>query len=163
MHLKTQRGFGLGLGGSASDLVVPVVIVVVLGLIAYPVFDEYRARARVAAAMTWVASAKVAVEKAFVTKGPADMSQSTVTGWSAPVASEHLQLLAISKQGVIIMRFADSIAPQRNNELHIVPVAGGKALDLSVASNAGRSIEWQCGGPAGKTTLPEKLRPTDCR
>jgi hypothetical protein len=39
----------------------------------------------------------------------------------------------------------------------------GKPLDLSQPTNAGLKFEWQCGGPAGKSTLAEKIRPKECR
>ena len=91
------------------------------------------------------------------------MSQSAVTGWTAPAPTEHLQLAAIGKHGTITLRFAESVAPKGQNEVQIVPVSGGKAVDLSLAANAGRKFEWQCGGPAGKTTLPAEYRPKNCR
>lgn len=163
MKYKSQLGFGLGLGGSFSDTVVVLIIIGILVAVAVPAYRDYWRLARVSEAVASAAGAKAAVEKAFAAKGPADMSQSAVTGWTAPAATEHLQLAAIGKDGAITLRFADSVAPQGQNEIRIVPVSGGKPVDLSLAANAGRKFEWQCGGPAGKTTLLEKHRPKDCR
>ncbi len=163
MKQKAQLGFGLGLGGSFSDTVVMIVIFAVLVYIAVPAYNEYLAKARVIEAIGSVAPAKAAVEKSFVAKGPADLSQSAITGWTAPAATEHLQSAAIGKNGTITLRFTEKVAPQGQNEIQIVPVIAGKAVDLSLAANAGRKFEWQCGGPAGKTTLQEKHRPKNCR
>jgi Tfp pilus assembly protein PilE len=164
MNRKAQLGFGLGVGGSWFDVVgMPIVVIVVIAFIAYPAYMDYRALARVAQGIESVATAKAAVEKAFAAKGPADMSQSAVTGWKAPAPTEYLQSAAIGKGGTITLRFAESVATQGQNELQIVPVSGGKAMDLSLAANAGRKFEWQCGGPAGKTTIVEQHRPKNCR
>ena len=163
MNPKAQLGFGLGLGGSIGDLLVPIIMFAILAFIAYPAYIEFRAVARVTEGIGSVATAKAAIEKAFVAKGPADMSRIAVTGWTAPAPTEHIQLAAIGKDGSITLLFAESVAPKGQNDVQIVPVSGGKAVDLSLAVNAGRKFEWQCGGPAGKTTLPEKFRPKNCR
>jgi hypothetical protein len=69
----------------------------------------------------------------------------------------------IARDGRITLRFTDAVAPEAENQIQIVPVSGGKALDLSESANKGLKFDWECGGPAGKTTLPEKFRPQDCR
>jgi type II secretory pathway pseudopilin PulG len=163
MNRKSQLGFGLGLGGSFSDTLVTLAILGILGYIAVTNYGDYRARVRVLEALGSAAMARTAVEQAFAAKGPADMSQTAVTNWTAPVATEHLQSVTIGKDGTITLRFAQSVAPQGQNEIRIVPVSGGQPVDLSLAANAGRKFEWQCGGPAGQTTLAEKFRPKDCR
>lgn len=43
------------------------------------------------------------------------------------------------------------------------PGGGNDFLARLTAQNAKIKFEWQCGGPAGKTTLPEKFRPKSCR
>jgi hypothetical protein len=110
-----------------------------------------------------VPGAKAAVERAFANRGPTDMSRRATTGWIRPESRQNVQSMAIEKDGTITLRFTDAVAPQAENQVQIVPVSGGKALDLSQPTNKGLKFEWQCGGPAGKTTLPEKLRPKDCR
>jgi len=162
MTRKAQLGFGLGLH-SSGDTGVTLAIIVVLVCIAYPAFQDYKALAQTAKAIESVAPAKAAIEKSFVAKGPADLSQSAVTGWTAPAPTEQLQSVVIGRDGVITLRFTESVAPLGQNEIQIVPVIAGKAVDLSVTTNAGRKFEWQCGGPAGKTTLPENRRPKNCR
>ena len=161
---SSQRGFGLGLGGGLFDtIVVPLIVIGVLVWIAIPAYRDYRTLARVNEGIGLAAPAKAAVEKAFAAKGPADMSQRATTGWTVPAPAEHLQSVAIAGDGKITLRFNESVAPQGENEIQIVPVSGGKALDLSSAASAGRKFEWQCGGPAGRTTVLEKYRPKDCR
>lgn len=163
--LKKQRKFGLGFtgGGFWETIGMPLVIVAILAAVAVPAYLDYMKRSRVGEALALAAPARAAVEKAFAAKGPEDMSQRAKTGWTAPAPTQHLQSVAIAKNGAITLRFTESVAPQGESEIHIVPVSGGKALDLSSAASAGKKFEWQCGGAAGKTTLPEKYRPNDCR
>ena len=162
---RGQLGFGLGLGGGFFDMVVvPAIIISILVLVSIPAYDNYRGLSRVSKELTEVgAPAKAAVEKAFITRGPADMSRRSNTGWMRPGFRQHLQSADIARDGSITLRFTNDVAPQAENQIQIVPVSGGKALDLSQATNAGLKFEWQCGGPAGKSTLPEKFRPKECR
>ena len=162
MNRRAQRGFGLGLGNDLSDYVILLAIVVILAVIAVPQFLNLRKQQRVAEAVASLSAAKAAMEGAFAAGGPADMSQKVGKGW-APSGAEHVLSAAIGSDGTITLLFADSIAPQGENVLQIVPVSAGTALDLSRVSSRGRTFEWQCGGPAGKTTLPEEFRPEDCR
>jgi len=162
---KAHLGFGLGLGGGFFDLVVvPAVIIAILVLVAIPAYNDFKAQSFVREELAIVApGAKAAVEKAFATRGPADMSRRSHTGWIRPASRPNLQSMDIARDGTITLRFTDAVAPQAENQIEIVPVSGGKALDLSEPANKGLRFEWQCGGPAGKTTLPEKYRPKDCR
>jgi type IV pilus assembly protein PilA len=162
MNRHRQQGFGLGLHGSLADILVPLVIIVVIAIIAVPKFFEYSARSHVAGALKSAEPARAAIAKAF-SKGPVDMSQSASTGWNPPPPTKQLQSLSVRRDGAIVLRFADGVAPPGENELQIVPVSAGKALDLSQPSSAGRAFEWQCGGAAGASTLPANLRPDDCR
>jgi Tfp pilus assembly protein PilE len=165
MMRKSQLGFGLGFGGGFFEwIVVPAVIIGILVLVAIPSYNNYRVLSRVNEELAIVVPpAKAAVEKAFATRGPADMSRRSNTGWIRPAPRQNLQSMDIARDGTITLRFTDSVAQQVENQIQIVPVSGGKALDLSQAANAGLKFEWQCGGSAGKTTLPEKYRPKDCR
>src|SRR5688572_25480755 len=161
---KEQLGFGLGLGGGFFELiVVPAVIIGILVLVAIPAYNDYKAKSFVNEELAIVApGAKAAVEKTFATRGPADMSRRSNTGWIRPTRP-NLQSMDIDRDGTITLRFTDAVEPQAENQIQIVPVSGGKTLDLSAPANKGLKFEWQCGGPAGKTTLPEKYRPQDCR
>jgi Tfp pilus assembly protein PilE len=163
MQRKRQRGFGLGLRSGVGDMLWTLAIIGVLVAIAIPAYSDYAARSRVNDGLAAAGSARAAVEKTFAAKGPTDMSRRANTGWMPPAFKEHLQSLAIARDGTITVRFTDAVAPQAENQVQIVPVSGGAPVDLSQAASAGRKFEWQCGGPAGKTTLPEKFRPTTCR
>jgi Tfp pilus assembly protein PilE len=162
---KAQLGFGLGFGGGFFDMVVvPAIVIAILLLVAIPAYTDFKAKASVNDELaTVVPSAKAAVERTFATRGPTDMSRRATTGWIRPASRQNVQSMDIEKDGTITLRFTDAIAPQAENQVQIVPVSGGKALDLSQPANKGLKFEWQCGGAAGKTTLPEKLRPRDCR
>jgi hypothetical protein len=162
---KAQLGFGLGLGGNFIEtLVIPAATLAVLAVVAVPAYYDYRAKARVIEELQAVAApARIAVEKAFGVRGPADMSRRSNTGWLRPGFRQYLQSADIAKDGIITLRFTNEVAPRAENQIQIVPVSGGKLLDLSQPANAGLKFEWQCGGSAGKTTLPEKFRPKECR
>ena len=162
---KAQLGFGLGFHPSFFDtIVLPILIVGILALVAIPSFNNYLGLSRVSKELAEVAApARAAVEKAFITRGPTDMSRRSSTGWLRPGFRQYLQSADIGKDGTITLRFTSEIAAQAENQIQIVPVSGGKPLDLSQATNAGLKFEWQCGGAAGKTTLPEKFRPKECR
>ncbi len=165
LRRKAQLGFGLGLGGGFFDMiVVPAVIIAILVLVAIPAYTDFKARGFVDEELAAVVpGAKAAVERAFASRGPADMSRRSTTGWFMPTSRPYLQSMAIEKDGTITLRFTEAVAPQEENQVEIVPVSGGKAVDLSQPTNKGLKFEWKCGGPAGNTTLPGKLRPKDCR
>jgi type IV pilus assembly protein PilA len=165
LRRKAQLGFGLGLRGNfVETLGIPAAIIAILAAVAIPAYSDFRAKARVTEELNAVAApARTAVEKAFIARGPADMSRRSITGWMRPGFRPYLQSAGIAKNGTITLRFTDDVAPQAQNQIQIVPVSGGKPLDLSQAANAGLGFEWQCGGPAGRSTLPEKLRPENCR
>ena len=91
------------------------------------------------------------------------MSLRATTGWTPPGSARRLQSVAIRSDGVVTLQFTVSVAPLGENEIQIVAVSGGKALELSSAASAGRKFEWQCGGAAGKATVPERYRQMDCR
>ena len=138
---KRQLGFGLGFGGSFSDrVVVPAVIFAILAVVAIPSFVNYRVLSRVSNELAEVgAPAKAAIEKAFITRGPADMSRRSNTGWMRPGFRQYLQSADIAKDGTITLRFTGEVAPQAENQIQIVPVSGGKPLDLSQAANPASS------------------------
>jgi type IV pilus assembly protein PilA len=160
MRRKSQLGFGLGLGGGLSDTVVVLVIIGIFVAIVTYTYQDYRTLMRVGEAISSTASAKVAVEKTFE-KNAADMSQ--LVSWVPPATGEYVKAASIARDGTITLLFTEKVAPEGQNAVQIVPVSGGKFLDLSWGTNAGRKFEWQCGGTAGKTTLSERYRPKDCR
>lgn len=158
---QKQLGFGLGLHGSLFDVLWPVFMIGIFVFVAAPVYQNYSTTVRVSKGLAAAAPAKAAVEKAFAATGPGNMSQ--LAGWSPPPPSEHLQSVAIANDGTITVSFKESVAPAGKNSVQLVPISGGKRLDLSVAASAGRKFDWQCGGAAGKTTLAEEHRPKECR
>ena len=106
-------------------------------------------------------AAMAAVEKRFRDGGPADMS--IAAGWKIPSPTNQVRSVSISANGIVTVQYDDSVADDEESLLQFVPVAGGGPVDLSRAENAGRKFEWQCGGPAGKSTAKPNLRPKECR
>ncbi|MGE0876416.1 MAG: pilin [Burkholderiales bacterium] len=162
--MRSQRGFGLGLGTSYFEtLVMPALILTVLALVAIPAWLDHKARERITGGLAQAAKAQAAVERAFMTKGPGDFSQAPVSGWTPPKPGEFVESIRISRTGIITVRYTAKVATAEENELQIVPMADGKPLDLSNPASKGRKFSWQCGGGAGNTTVRESRRPETCR
>ncbi len=158
-----QRGFGLGLGGSVYEtLLLPIILVAIIASVGWWAYGDYRMKARVKAGLALAAPAQAAVEKTFAAKGPLDFAATGNTGWVSPPPGADVQIITIARTGVITVRYTALLAAAGENQIQIVPVSEGNALDLSNPASAGRKFTWQCGGAAGKTTLPAKIR-GDCR
>ncbi len=140
-----------------------VAVTGILAAIVVPAYNDYAARSRAKDASAVAARAMQAVARTFEAKGPSDMSSSEITGWTPLPATRSMQRLAIARDGAITLYFTDRVASADRAQLQIVPVSGGKRLDLSDPANRGRAFAWQCGGPLGTTTLEAVLRPDDCR
>jgi hypothetical protein len=154
---RQQRGFGLGLSGNLFDNgIVLLIMLAIAGFVGWTAYSDYRGRKDVAAGVALAAEARAAVEKAFASKGPADFS--TAAGWTTAAPTDVVRSITIEKSGAITVRYTERVADKGHQELQIVPVADGKPLDLSNPASKGRKFTWECGGSAGKTTVPEKLR-----
>jgi len=157
---SSQGGFGLGLHSSFFDtFVLPLIIIGILAWIAIPAFDEYKIKSQVSSGLKDAEKAQSAIEKAHAAGNFADLAK---RGWPT-VGSDFLRAIVIGNDGRITLQYAESVGPPGGNEIQIVPVASGKPLDLSRDPARGLKWDWQCGGPAGKTTVPEKYRPKTCR
>ena len=158
-----QRGFGLGLGGdSFQTILVPLILIGIIGAIAWPVFSDYMTEARMREGFALVRSAQAAVEKASAESGPRDFSIAGAPGWTPPAPNDYLQSVSIAKSGIIIIRYTARVSNAGENGLQIVPVAGGKPLDLSSPASAGKKFSWQCEGGSAKSILLAK-RLGNCR
>jgi type IV pilus assembly protein PilA len=142
---------------------MPIAIVGILAVVSLPAYLDYQGRLRVESALALADPARAAIEKGFAELGPADMTQLAGAGWKPPTPMDYVQSVAVAGNGVITIRFTQRFAEADKNQIQIVPVAGGKAIDLSDAANKGTKFEWECGGTAGKTTLPARFRPAKCR
>ena len=155
--MSPQSGF------VTSELYIVAAVMAILVVIAVPAYLDFTARSRIAEGVAVANGARDAVAKAFSARGPADMSQRAITGWTPPPTSESVQSVSIEKTGTVTIRYTDKVSPAETNQVQIVPVTGGKALDLSDPANKGAIFEWECGGAAGRTTVPTKIRPGNCR
>lgn len=162
--IRDQRGFGLGFGGSVFETVaLPLIIMAVLGWFAWGAFGDYQARTRVVAGLARAAAAQAAVDKAFALRGSLAFPAALQAHWSPPAPDEFVQSIRVEDNGVITLRFTARVAEAGENQIQIVPVVQDWALDLGAASNAGLKYAWQCGGAAGRSTVPSARRPDTCR
>jgi type IV pilus assembly protein PilA len=157
LGLKTPNGF------VTSELYVVIAVIGVLTAIAVPAYLDYAARSRIAEGIAVANAARDAVAKAHAAHGSVDMSQRATTGWTPPPPGDLVQTVAIERNGVVTIRYTEKAADADANQIQIVPVFEGKALDLSDPANRGVKFEWQCGGAAGNTTVRAKYLPGWCR
>jgi type II secretory pathway pseudopilin PulG len=157
---KRESGF---ICAGRMELRIVVAVIGCAMAVAIPAWHDYRARTGVNEGIERARAAHDAVAKAFAANGPADMSLSGYLKWTPPATTEDVQSVSIGKNGWINIVYTEKIARSGENELQIVPVAKGKALDLSDPASKGAKFEWQCGGAAGRTTVPAKYLPKDCR
>ena len=157
---RSQSGF---IPAGRTEFMIGVAVVGICAAVAISAWQDYRGRSSVAEGLAFASIARVAVAKAFAAGGPADMSRPGHVKWTPPAATENIRSVTIGKNGWINILYTDKIGGEGQRQLQIVPVAGGKALDLSDSASKGAKFEWECGGPAGKATVPVKYRPEKCR
>lgn len=163
MH-QYQRGFGLGFRSSVFETIgLPLIIMAVLAWFAWGAYGDHQARTRVEAGLLRAAAAQAAVDKAVALRGPVAFPAALRAHWTPPAPDEFLESIRIEDNGVITLRFTARVADEGENQIQIVPVVRDRAIDLGAASSAGSTYAWQCGGPAGKSTVPTERRPDTCR
>lgn len=143
-----------------------MVLIAIIGYVAtvvVPTYQYFSTQADVGNGIALAGPARIAIEKTFAELGPGDMAQRAEG--KLPSSAGHVQSISIGRDGVVTIRFrfSESIAPADRNQIQIVPVSGGKALDLSDPASKGKKFEWQCGGSAGASTFAVKHRPPGCR
>lgn len=169
-----QQGFSL------IELMTVLVIVSVLAAMALPVFQDYAVRAKVAEGVALAESLKNAINDAYRSRGPSDMSCNDAATCSnigaAPVASTaNVASVTSDAAGVVRVRFQPSVLPAAANTLAIAPAfPSGTPFDLSDASAGDAVYVWDCGtasaspgvdgaGVAGGTSIPDKFLPPGCK
>jgi len=162
--LTGQGGIGRGAGHGFVDIEfwIFVALAGIFVAVAIPAWQDYRGKSRVEQALVLALPAQVAVQKAFAVRGPADMAQPASTGWAPPAPIVGVKSVDISRGGVITIRFTADV-DRDGAQLQIVPVAAGKALDLSDPASKGTAFQWECGGAAGKSDLRRSFLPQSCR
>lgn len=145
------------------EAMIVIAIYGVVIAVAIPAYQDYGRRSAVAEGIALAHAARDAVARTFAAKGPADMSRSGYLGWAPPAATEDVRSVSVGKNGWISILYTEKIGEDGKNVVQIVPVANGKALNLSDPANKGVKFEWECGGAAGRTTVPPQYRPPHCR
>jgi len=154
-----QRGFG----GDGLGFMSWVGATGVMLAVALPAWQDYSVLSRVEDGIALANPARDAIANMFAEQGPADMALQASSKWTPPSPTDDVQSVSIDRGGAITVRFKQSIASADQNQIQIVPVAGGRALDLNDQANKGKSFQWQCAGEAGKSTLATRYVPSSCR
>jgi type IV pilus assembly protein PilA len=138
-----------------------IAVIGIVAAVVLPPYQDYTVRGKLDTGIALTIQARNAVIAAFIKNGPADMSQPVNTGWSPPTATREVASITVARNGGITLLFAPDVLALEINQLHILPMSGGAALDLSDPGSKGKAVEWRCGPALGKTTVPEKyLRPS---
>lgn len=159
-----QRGFGLGFHSSVFENIgMPLIIMAVLGWVAWGAYGDYRARTQVEAGLALAAAAQAATERAHAQRGAGGFAAALRRHWTPPPTGEIVESIRVADSGVVTVRYTARVADEGENQIQIVPLANGRAIDLGATQGPGPALSWQCGGAAGITTVPASRRPESCR
>ena len=151
--------------GSFHNISLPIMVAIIgVGVaIALPTWQDIELRVRVEDGIALAHPARESVEKIFAAERPGDMAEQLRAKWTPPAPTADVEAVSVAKDGVITVRFTRQIAVAEANQIQIVPVAAGRALDLSDPANRGKPFVWECASKAGKSTLAENRVPRSCR
>ena len=158
---RMQQGFTL------IELMIVVAIIGILAAVALPAYQDYTIRAKVTEGLSLASSAKTAITETFNSKGATDMSVSSVTGYTPPVATTNVSGIVVNPSGTIVVTYQTSVLPSGSNVLSISPT-----VDLNSAANVGQNVVWVCGTAtsagtggigAGSSTVLLKFLPSACK
>jgi len=136
--MAAEKGFTL------IELMVTVSIIMVLGALALPAYQDYSVRARVSEALVSLGAQKNAVTENFVADSElTDHVCTDITPMHG--ATTNVAALSCTGKGVLVVKTTSA--------------AGAVTLTLSPELNSDRLIEWKCSLSEGKPSYV----PADCR
>lgn len=134
---RKQRGFG-------PHRELEMMLVAALGIIAvvaFPAYQDYTIRERVAAGLAMAVPAQNVVAKNFA-RDPA--AKEFAAGWKPPAPTEEVASIALdNSSGVIKIGYTEK--------------AEKATITLTPVLAAGKPVVWRCAGE------PRKYMPRDCR
>ncbi|PLC44063.1 pili assembly chaperone [Ralstonia pickettii] len=165
---RAQSGFTL------IELMIVVAIVGILAAIAVPAYQDYVTRARVSEGLALAASAKTTVAENASAGVPFDQGYASDTKATRYVEAKGI---AISQTtGEIQIKYADTVAKDKENILVLKPTTNDEALSGTSASSVRPTgpIRWDCyaKGAAVRAgtdkletspSLAANLAPAECR
>ncbi len=131
-------------GFTLIELMIVAAILGILLAIAFPAYQDYTIRARVAEGLEKASFAKLAVAEKILIDNILPLNQAD-TSYSSPIPTDSVASIAIGNQGIITITYT---ANAGNGTITMVPT-----ID---ATN--RILTWDCTGG----TLISKYRPAYC-
>lgn len=151
---------------SGFTLIEPMIVVGIVGVlaaVAFPAYQDYTVRAKVAEGPTLATAYKTGISETFQANGPTDMScteaQSCARlGIGSVSATAHVAWIQSNAARTLLIRFCPSAATV-TVRLSPTGPGTGAAVNLSTAP-AGTSFAWTC------NVLVDAVKryvPSDCR
>jgi hypothetical protein len=160
------KGSGLALAGLVLGYAT-LPLVWAFGVIAVDANERYIIRAKTSAGLAVAEPLKMKITEAFGLR-PRDMSCNHeicplgLMELDPTDLANYTKRVASDKTGLIVIEYKEDLLKSSHNRLTLTPLIDGARADLSDASNAGKTITWQCGKDA-LTTVPTKYLPFNCK
>jgi len=152
------------LGFTLVELMVVVAIVAILAAVAFPVYQNYVKRTRMAEVVMALGACRTPVAEAYQTgSGSGGPGANNWGCEKAAPASRFVQTIATQANGRIVVTaqgFSDSAIDGKI--VTMTPMIDGAVANP--ATDMGKAVKvWRCGAAADGTTVPLTILPASCR
>ncbi|MDO1510747.1 MULTISPECIES: pilin [unclassified Neisseria] len=145
--LDTRKGFTL------IELMIVIAIVGILAVIAYPQYNNYKARAQITEALVFASSIKMDVSTSYFGQGWVPIASYNGTNSQY---GRYIKSAQVNSSGTITITMNDEAnITIRNKTLTLIPTVNPSG----VAENI---IQWECDS-SSKNSIPKNYLPSPCR